>query len=69
MASCTPICATAQGVDKVIAAIGDRPVAALFANAGHGLGKGFLDQDFREVAHVINTNITGTIRACRYDGH
>ena len=53
--------ATAQGVDKLVAAIGDRPVAALFANAGHGLGRAFLDQEFRDVAHVINTNITGTI--------
>lgn len=53
--------ATAAGVDKLMAAIGDRPVAALFANAGHGLGHGFLDQDFQDVAHVINTNITGTI--------
>ena len=34
---------------------------ALLANAGHGLGKAFLDQDFDEVAHVIDTNITGTI--------
>jgi short-subunit dehydrogenase len=31
------------------------------ANAGHGLGKGFLDQEFAEVQHVINTNITGTL--------
>ena len=53
--------ATAAGVDKLVAAIGDRPVAALFANAGHGLGKGFMEQDFKDVAHVINTNITGTI--------
>ena len=38
-----------------------RPVDALLANAGHGLGKAFLDQDFDEVRHVIDTNITGTI--------
>ena len=38
-----------------------RPVDALLANAGRGLGKGFLDQDFDEVLQVINTNITGTI--------
>ena len=31
------------------------------ANAGHGLGKGFLDQDFEEARHVIDTNITGTV--------
>ena len=38
-----------------------RPVDALLANAGHGLGHGFLDQDFDEVRHVIDTNVTGTI--------
>ena len=37
------------------------PVDALFANAGHGLGRAFLDQEFDEVRHVIDTNITGTI--------
>ena len=34
---------------------------ALLANAGRGLGKGFLDQDFDDVMRVVNTNITGTI--------
>jgi len=53
--------ATLEGVDKLYAAINGRPVDALLANAGHGLGHGFLDQDFREVRHVIDTNITGTI--------
>src|SRR5688500_2706779 len=53
--------ATREGVADLIAAIGDRPVDALLANAGHGLGKAFLDQDFADVQHVINTNITGTI--------
>jgi len=33
----------------------------LLANAGHGLGHGFLDQNFDDVRHVIDTNITGTI--------
>ena len=32
-----------------------------FANAGHGLGHGFLDQEFHDVQHVINTNVTGTL--------
>ena len=36
-------------------------VDALLANAGHGLGGAFLDQDFEDVRHVIDTNITGTI--------
>jgi short-subunit dehydrogenase len=53
--------ATLEGVDRLYAAAKGRPVAALLANAGHGLGKGFLEQDFDEVRHVIDTNITGTI--------
>jgi len=53
--------ASRQGVDDLCQAIGGRPVDALLANAGHGLGKGFLEQDFHEVEHVIDTNITGTI--------
>ena len=38
--------ATMEGVDKLYAAAARRPVEALLANAGRGLGKGFLDQDF-----------------------
>jgi uncharacterized protein len=53
--------ATLEGVDKLYDAIAGRPVDALLANAGHGLGKGFLEQEFDEVRHVIDTNITGTI--------
>jgi uncharacterized protein len=53
--------ATLEGVDKLYGLIGNRPVAALLANAGRGLGRGFLDQDFKDVMRVVNTNITGTI--------
>jgi short-subunit dehydrogenase len=53
--------ATRDGVDKLLSKVAGRPVTALFANAGHGLGKGFLDQSFNDVQHVINTNITGTL--------
>jgi short-subunit dehydrogenase len=53
--------ATIAGVDRLHAAAGGRPIDALLANAGHGLGKAFLDQEFTQVQHVINTNITGTI--------
>ena len=53
--------ATTEGVDELYNAIGGRPVEALLANAGHGLGRAFLDQDFDEVRHVIDTNITGTV--------
>ena len=53
--------ATLEGVDRLYAATGGRPVEALLANAGHGLGRAFLDQDFIQVRHVVDTNITGTI--------
>jgi uncharacterized protein len=53
--------ATLEGVDKLYAAAKGRPVGALLANAGHGLGHAFLDQDFADARHVIDTNITGTI--------
>ena len=53
--------ATTEGNDKLIAAIGERPVDALLANAGTGLGGPFLDQDFVRVRQIVDTNITGTI--------
>jgi short-subunit dehydrogenase len=53
--------ATLEGVDKLYAATNGRPVAALLANAGRGLGRGFLEQNFDDVRHVVDTNITGTI--------
>jgi uncharacterized protein len=53
--------ATAEGVAQLVSAVDGRPVEALLANAGHGLGKAFLDQDFDEITHVIDTNITGTL--------
>jgi short-subunit dehydrogenase len=65
--SCTPVqcdLATAEGVNKLTTAIAAsaRPVDALLANAGRGLGKGFLDQDLNEALKVVHTNIDGTIR-------
>jgi short-subunit dehydrogenase len=53
--------ATRQGVDELMNKLQGREVDALLANAGHGLGGGFLEQDFEAVQHVIDTNITGTI--------
>jgi short-subunit dehydrogenase len=53
--------ATQDGVDQLYAATQGRAVDALFANAGHGLGRAFLDQEFDEVRHVVDTNVTGTI--------
>jgi short-subunit dehydrogenase len=54
--------ATPEGVKQLTDAIGGRPVAALFANAGRGLGKAFLDQNLEEALGVIHTNIDGTVR-------
>ncbi len=53
--------ATQNGLDQLFERIGDRQVDVLAANAGHGLGHGFLDQSPDEWQHVINTNITGTL--------
>lgn len=54
---------TLEGVDALYAEVQKlgRPVDALFANAGRGLGKGFLDQDFGDIRKVIDTNVTGTL--------
>jgi short-subunit dehydrogenase len=52
---------TSFGVDKLMLAVGGRPVDLLIANAGHGLGHGFLDKPFAEAKHVVDTNITGTL--------
>jgi len=52
---------TTEGVDRLLAAAGQRPVYALLANAGRGLGHAFLDQNFADARHVIDTNITGTV--------
>ena len=52
---------TEHGVDTLMAALKDRPVAALFANAGMGQGGAFLDQDWREIASAIDLNIKGTL--------
>ena len=52
---------TTQGVDRLCAAAAGRPVDALLANAGRGLGRAFLDQDFKRARLVIDTNVTGTV--------
>jgi uncharacterized protein len=49
------------GVETLCAAINGRKVDALLANAGRGLGRGFLEQDPDDWVHVVNTNITGTL--------
>ncbi len=52
---------TRQGVDELLARLQGREVDVLLANAGHGLGGAFLEQDFDAIEHVIGTNVTGTI--------
>src|SRR6201994_1064469 len=53
--------ATPEGCEQVYAALKGRPVAALLANAGVGLGKGFLDQEFEAWSRVVDTNVMGTL--------
>lgn len=53
--------ATIEGVERLIAAWDGRPVELLMANAGRGLGGGFLDQAWEDVRYVIDTNVTGTL--------
>jgi uncharacterized protein len=50
-----------DGVDRLHAEIIGSRVDALLANAGRGLGKAFIDQEFEQVQHVIDTNVTGTL--------
>src|SRR6476659_592643 len=52
------ICAQ-EGFDLLVAA--DRSEIHTAADRFHGLGHAFLDQDFEEARHVIDTNVTGTI--------
>jgi short-subunit dehydrogenase len=50
-----------EGVGKLYAAANGRQVNSLLANAGRGLGRGFLDQDPADWLRVVETNITGTL--------
>jgi uncharacterized protein len=50
-----------EGVDRLYAATRGRQVDALLANAGRGLGHGFLEQDVDAWRRVVDTNITGTL--------
>ena len=54
---------TRHGVDELYQAVrsAGRPVSALAANAGIGLGHGFLDQDLEQAIKVVDTNIVGTL--------
>ena len=52
---------TLEGVDALLAAAGGRQIDILCANAGRGLGHGFLDQAVEDWRKVVDTNITGTL--------
>jgi len=52
---------TFEGVERLLAAADGRQVDVLVANAGHGLGRAFLEQEPADWRHVIDTNITGTV--------
>lgn len=51
---------TFEGNDQLLAATAGRQIDVLVANAGRGLGQGFLVQDPAEWRKVIDTNVTGT---------
>gem|GEM_PF-2764310 len=52
---------TLDGVDRLVAAVGNRPVDCLLAIAGRGLGHAFVDEAFSQAKLVLDTNVTGTI--------
>ncbi len=53
--------ASREGVDRLLAALGGRPVDVLIANAGEGHGGAFLDCEFGDLSHIVETNVTGTL--------
>jgi short-subunit dehydrogenase len=59
---------TQDGVDELYERVRGRTVDALLANAGQGLGKGFLDQDWNDIVAVVETNVTGTLRLIHHVG-
>lgn len=52
-----------EEVTRLYQAIGEdgRHVELLMANAGRGLGRAFLDQEFADAQYVLDTNVTGTL--------
>lgn len=54
---------TPEGVDELLASIGgtEGQIDYLFANAGKGLGRAFIDQRVEDIMEVIHTNVTGTV--------
>ncbi|MCJ8519626.1 short-subunit dehydrogenase [Pseudorhizobium tarimense] len=63
--------ATRDGVHRFVDGISSlgRPVDLLMANAGVGLGHGFLDENPEDAQRVVDTNITGTIHLAHAIGN
>jgi uncharacterized protein len=59
---------TKDGVDQLWSELqsSDRPVEALAANAGVGLGHAFLDQTYEDWNKVVDTNIVGTLHLIQH---
>lgn len=51
---------TEHGLNALWAVMRNRDYDYVLANAGRGLGRAFLDQDWDEIEAVIHTNVTGT---------
>ena len=52
---------TFEGVDQLLEKAGGRQIDLLCANAGRGLGHGFLDQSVADWRKVVDTNVVGTL--------
>ena len=52
---------TIEGVDRLLGAANGRRIDLLCANAGRGLGHGFLEQSVADWRRVVDTNVTGTL--------
>ncbi|GGE14338.1 oxidoreductase [Polymorphobacter glacialis] len=52
---------TPAGVDALLECAAGRTIDLVCANAGRGLGHGFLEQDVDDWRAVVDTNITGTL--------
>jgi short-subunit dehydrogenase len=54
--------ATEEGVESLVRAVGERPVAALCVNAGVGLGGAFTDTDLQRELRMIDLNCRGAVQ-------
>jgi uncharacterized protein len=52
---------TRAAVERLVEATRGRPVEALIANAGIGLGGAFLEQEILDALKVVNVNVGGTV--------